>query len=94
MHRIAPEDHCLTLVIAAFNEADALPALQPRVAAALDLAAREGFEARVLYIDDGSRDRTWEVLRALAADDPRIGLLRLSRNFGKEAALTAGLDRI
>jgi glycosyltransferase involved in cell wall biosynthesis len=94
MHCIAPEDHCLTLVIAAFNEADALPALQPRVAVALDLAAREGLEARVLYIDDGSRDRTWEVLRALAADDPRIGLLRLSRNFGKEAALTAGLDRI
>ncbi|HWS78099.1 MAG TPA: glycosyltransferase family 2 protein [Thermomonas sp.] len=94
MHRIAPEDECLTLVVAAYNEADALPALQPRIAAALDAAAREGLEARVLYIDDGSRDRTWEVLCELAARDPRIGLLRLSRNFGKEAALTAGLDRI
>ena len=94
MHRIAPEAEYLTLVIAAYNEADALPALQPRIAAALDMAAREGVEARVLYIDDGSRDRTWEVLRELATHDPRIGLLRLSRNFGKEAALTAGLDRI
>jgi polyisoprenyl-phosphate glycosyltransferase len=94
MHRIAPEDHCLTLVIAAYNEVDALPALQPRIALALDTAEREGLEARVLYIDDGSRDDTWRVLRELAARDPRIALLRLSRNFGKEAALTAGLDRI
>ena len=94
MHRIAPEDRCLTLVIAAYNEADALPALQPRIAAALDAAEREGLQARVLYIDDGSRDATWSILHGLAAKDPRIGLLRLSRNFGKEAALTAGLDRI
>lgn len=94
MHRIAPEDHCLTLVIAAYNEADALPALQPRIALALDMTQREGLEARVLYIDDGSRDDTWRVLRELAAGDPRVALLRLSRNFGKEAALTAGLDRI
>ncbi len=94
MHRIAPEHRCLTLVIAAYNEADALPALQPRIAAALDMAECEGLDARVLYIDDGSRDATWNVLHALAANDPRIALLRLSRNFGKEAALTAGLDRI
>ena len=94
MHRIAPEDQCLTLVIAAYNEAQALPALQPRIALAMDMAEREGLQARVLYIDDGSRDDTWRVLRELAARDPRIALLRLSRNFGKEAALTAGLDRI
>jgi glycosyltransferase involved in cell wall biosynthesis len=94
MHRIAPRDQCLTLVIAAFNEAEALPSLQPRIAAAMDAAEREGLQARVLYIDDGSRDGTWRVLRELAAGDPRIGLLRLSRNFGKEAALTAGLDHV
>ena len=94
MQRIAPEHDCLTLVIAAYNEVDALPTLQPRIAAALDAAEGEGLEARVLYVDDGSRDGTWQVLRELAARDPRIGLLRLSRNFGKEAALTAGLDRI
>ena len=94
MQRIAPEHDCLTLVIAAYNEVDALPTLQPRIAAALDAAEGEGLEARVLYVDDGSRDGTWQVLCELAARDPRIGLLRLSRNFGKEAALTAGLDRI
>ena len=94
MHEIAPADRCLTLVIAAFNEAEALSSLQPRITSALDTAEREGLEARALYIDDGSSDSTWEMLRELAAKDPRIALLRLSRNFGKEAALTAGLDQI
>ncbi len=84
----------LTVVVAAFNEAEALPALHPRIAAVLDALAGEGVEGHVLYVDDGSRDRTWAVLDDLAAVDPRVSLLRLSRNFGKEAALTAGLDRV
>ena len=85
----------LTIVIAACNEADSLPLLQPRLAAVLDqLSARDGVDARVLFVDDGSEDRTWELLHAFAEADPRIGVLRLSRNFGKEAALTAGLDHV
>lgn len=82
----------VTVVVAAYNEAQALPLLHPRILASLD--ALEGVQGRVLYVDDGSRDDTWAVMRALAADDPRVSLLRLSRNFGKEAALTAGLDRV
>ncbi len=84
----------LTVVVAAFNEAEALPALHPRIAAVLDGLAADGVEGHVLYVDDGSRDRTWAVLDDIAAADPRVSLLRLSRNFGKEAALTAGLDRV
>ncbi len=84
----------LTVVVAAYNEADALPALHPRIASALEGLAGEGIDGRVLYVDDGSRDRTWTVLEAIAATDRRVGLLRLSRNFGKEAALTAGLDLV
>lgn len=84
----------LTFVIAAFNEAEALPALWPRIAAALELVEGEGLEARVLFVDDGSRDGTWRVLSGIANGDRRVALLRLSRNFGKEAALTAGLDRV
>ena len=72
MHRIAPDDRCLTIVIAAFNEAEALPALQPRIATALSLAEAEGLDARVLYVDDGSRDGTWDVLRGFAAIDARV----------------------
>ncbi len=84
----------LTVVVAAFNEAEALPALHPRIAAVLDALAADGVEGCVLYIDDGSRDLTWAVLDDIAIADPRVSLLRLSRNFGKEAALTAGLDRV
>ncbi|WP_051414166.1 glycosyltransferase family 2 protein [Pseudoxanthomonas suwonensis] len=82
----------LTVVVAACNEAEALPLLHPRIRAALDSV--QGLDGRVLYVDDGSRDATWEVLRRIAAADPRVALLRLSRNFGKEAALTAGLDQV
>ncbi len=80
----------LTVVIAAYNEAASLPLLHPRLRAVLD--ALDGIEGRILYVDDGSSDATWTVLQALAAADPAVGVLRLSRNFGKEAALTAGLD--
>nr|WP_295377450.1 glycosyltransferase family 2 protein [Pseudoxanthomonas sp.] len=85
-------DDLLTVVIAARNEADALPHLHPRIAAALDRMA--GIRGCVLYVDDGSTDGTWDVMRRLAQEDGRVSLLRLSRNFGKEAALTAGLDQV
>lgn len=83
----------LTVVVAAFNEADALPALHPRIATVFD-DLRDEVDGRVLYVDDGSRDGTWDVLQGIANGDARVSLLRLSRNFGKEAALTAGLDRV
>ncbi|MFZ5657386.1 MAG: glycosyltransferase family 2 protein [Pseudomonadota bacterium] len=82
----------LTVLVAAYNEADALPLLHPRIVAALE--AVPGLDGRVLYVDDGSTDGTWEALQRIAQGDARVALLRLSRNFGKEAALTAGLDRI
>lgn len=81
----------LTLVIAAYNEEAVLPEMHRRLSAVLDgLDA----ESQVLYVDDGSRDGTWAVLESLAAADPRVRLVRLARNFGKELALTAGLDRV
>jgi len=84
----------LTVVVAAFNEAEALPALHARIASALDALRGDDVDGRVLYVDDGSGDGTWQILQAIAASDLRVALLRLSRNFGKEAALTAGLDRV
>lgn len=84
----------LTIVIAAFDEARALPALHPRIAAVMDVLAADGIEPRLLYVDDGSGDATWQVLQGIAASDARVALLRLSRNFGKEIALTAGLDQV
>ena len=84
----------LTVVVAARDEAEALPLLHARVARVLDGLREEGVDGRILYVDDGSSDGTWEVMRGLASGDRRVSLLRLSRNFGKEAALTAGLDHV
>ena len=81
----------LTLLITAFNEQEALPQLHPRLCAQLQ-ALDGSVDGRILYVDDGSSDATWSVMQQLAAQEPRVSALRLSRNFGKEAALTAGLD--
>ena len=63
----------LTIVIAAFNEAESLPLLHPRIAAMLDLlAAEQDVDGQVLYVDDGSSDATWRVMQQLAAADRRV----------------------
>lgn len=84
----------LTVVVAAYNESEALPLLHRRIVDTLEMAADPRLQVRVLYVDDGSRDGTWDVLQGLASGDRRVAALRLSRNFGKEAALTAGLDLV
>lgn len=83
----------LTLLITAFNEQEALPQLHPRLCAQLQALAGD-IDGRILYVDDGSTDATWSVMQQLAVQEPRVSVLRLSRNFGKEIALTAGLDFI
>lgn len=77
------------IVIPAYNEAASLPQLVRRVFAATDPL---DYRVRILVIDDGSDDETPAVLAALAEAEPRLGVVRLSRNFGHQAALTAGLD--
>jgi glycosyltransferase involved in cell wall biosynthesis len=79
----------LTVIVPCFNEEATLPLLHGRLVAVLD---RLEAEARILYVDDGSRDRTVALVDALATQDPRVALLKLSRNFGKEIAMSAGLD--
>lgn len=79
----------LAVVVPAYNEADGLPEFHRRLRAVL---AGLGMSWSVLYVDDGSRDGTWDVIGELATADRQVRALRLSRNFGKEAALTAGLD--
>ncbi len=83
---------CLTVVVAAYNEATNIPLLHPRIIAVLDTL--QDLETRVLYVDDGSSDATWELLSGLVAAAPRVGAIRLSRNFGKEIAITAALDNV
>lgn len=81
----------LTVVVPAYNEGPGLEALHARLAPVLDALE---VESRILLIDDGSSDDTWAVMRKLAQADPRVETLKLARNFGKELALTAGLDHV
>jgi len=84
----------LSLVIPVKDEEEAIVIFLARVVPileALDDPAARSFE--LFFVDDGSSDRTLDIIRAANAADPRIRGLSLSRNFGKEAALSAGLDR-
>lgn len=79
----------ISVIAPAYNEEAVLPEFHKRLCAVfkgLDC------ELEVVYVNDGSRDQTLAVLRALRSQDERITLVDLSRNFGKEIAMTAGLD--
>ncbi|MDP2136307.1 MAG: glycosyltransferase family 2 protein [Candidatus Didemnitutus sp.] len=79
----------VTVVIPIFNEEAVLPELLARLTAVFDLPGAVKWQ--VLFVDDGSADRSAEILRGRVADDPRFGLIELSRNFGHQSALRAGL---
>ncbi len=83
----------LSIVVPLFNEANGLAGLHARILdAASRLKAKRGLAFEVVYVDDGSRDATSSVAKALPAGALDIQVVTLSRNFGKEAALLAGLD--
>jgi polyisoprenyl-phosphate glycosyltransferase len=83
----------LSIVVPVYNEAAGLAALHGRIVeVARRLRAAHGLMVEVVYVDDGSRDATLAVARALPAAAVDIQVVSLSRNFGKEAALAAGLD--
>jgi glycosyltransferase involved in cell wall biosynthesis len=77
----------LSIVIPVLNEAETLPPLLARLREAL-----RSIRWEVIFIDDGSTDATPSVLERAAIEDPRVRMLRFSRNFGHQAAVTAGLD--
>ncbi len=81
----------LTVVVPAFNESEGLRDFHTRLAAVFD---QLDLDTEVLYVDDGSRDDTFAVMCALRDADARVSTLKLARNFGKELALTAGLDHV
>src|SRR6266853_1197276 len=83
----------LSIVVPLFNEANSLATLHARIVEiARALKRGRGLATEVVYVDDGSRDATLAAARALPADNLDIQVISLSRNFGKEAALLAGLD--
>ena len=88
--RQTPSRPTLAVVVPAYNEAAVLAQFHARLMPVLETLAAD---ACVLYVDDGSRDATWTVIEGLLGTDARVAGLKLARNFGKEAALTAGLDQ-
>ena len=81
--------YSLAVVVPVFDEEPVLPEFHRRLAAALDgLPA----DAEIIYVNDGSRDGSMRVLAGLHRDDARVAVVELSRNFGKEVAMSAGLD--
>lgn len=79
----------LSIVVPAFNEMEVLLAFHQRLAVVL---GKLPLAAEIIYVNDGSSDRTLEVMKSLRDVDSRVAILDLSRNFGKEIALSAGLD--
>jgi len=79
----------LSVVVPAFNEEDNVAPMYERLVSALQGIVGE---LEIVYVDDGSVDATWERIVVLAERDPRVRGIRFARNFGHQAALTAGVD--
>ncbi len=80
---------CLSVVVPVFNEADGLRLLWEKLSSVL---AGLGKRWEVVFVDDGSHDSSWSVLKQLHEQHPEVRALRLSRNFGHQTALTAGME--
>ncbi|KON82461.2 glycosyltransferase family 2 protein [Azoarcus sp. PA01] len=88
-HRPSPTLPKLSVVIPLYNESGSLGELHARLAALLETLPLAGHE--IIFIDDGSRDATFAEVAALCEIDPALRAIRFARNFGKEAAMAAGL---
>ena len=85
----------LSVLVPVYNEAQAISACADRIRLVGEsVAAKHSVAWNVVFVADGSSDNTWQQIESLCAGDARFTGIKLSRNFGKEAALTAGLDHI
>lgn len=82
-------DKKLSLVVPVYNEEQVMEESFARTKRAMD---RLDYEYEIIYVDDGSRDKTWEILSDIAKNNPEVKALRFSRNFGHQLAVTAGMD--
>jgi polyisoprenyl-phosphate glycosyltransferase len=80
----------LSIVVPCFNEQDCLGALHERLSASAGKAVGDDYE--IVLVNDGSRDASWSMMRNMAAGNPHVIAVNLSRNHGHQLALTAGLD--
>jgi len=90
--RVGPQavgDALISIVVPVFDEEEVVEQFHARLVSVME---RLGARWEVIYVNDGSRDRSLSILLGLHARDPRAAVVNLSRNFGKEVAMTAGLD--
>lgn len=80
----------ITILIPAYNEEEAIPKLYERVSKVMN--NMNNYEFELLFINDGSKDKTSEIIKDLRKKDERVSYVKFSRNFGKEIAMIAGLD--
>lgn len=80
----------ITIIVPAYNEEEALPYFFDRIKNVVDDIKNYNFE--ILFINDGSKDKTLEIIKKYKEEENRISYVNLSRNFGKEVAMIAGLD--
>ena len=79
----------LSVVVPVFNENESLRELHAELTA---VSSEHSIECEFIFVDDGSNDGSWDVIQQLASEDPRTRGFKLRRNFGKAAALTAGMQ--
>ena len=79
----------LSIVIPSYNEEESLPELHQWI---LKVMTEHGFSFEIIFIDDGSKDRTWEVIEKLAQEDSQVRAIKFQRNYGKAAALQIGFQ--
>ncbi len=80
----------ITIIIPAYNEEESLPFLYERLEKLIN--SMENYEFEILFVNDGSKDSTINLIKEYREKDPRISYVDFSRNFGKETAMIAGLD--
>ena len=83
----------LSVIVPCYNEAENVPCFYKEIMKHSAFFEKENIELEILYIDDGSADGTVPAVKALREEDGRVHLISFSRNFGKEAALFAGLEK-
>lgn len=84
----------ISIIVPCYNEEESIPLFYEEISKVAEEMKKEKVEFEFLFVNDGSRDKTLEVSRTLAEKDKRVRYISFSRNFGKEAAMYAGLENV
>ncbi len=87
-----PDGRLLSIVVPCYNEEEVLAETLRRLSETAETLEARGLKVELVFVDDGSRDRTRQLLRYYAASDRRVRMLGFARNFGHQLAVTAGID--